>query len=302
MRELGLTAADVRVRTSDRRLLWAGLDALGFDASHRDVSLAVIDKLARQPRDVSVQKLRDGGIDGDRVERLLSLVETKNVGDFVAAAGGGTTVRAAAAPLATTFEYLKALGVGEWIDFDPTIVRGLAYYTGIVFELFDARGEFRAICGGGRYNDLLKSLGGVDLPALGFGMGDVVLSELLRARGLMPANAGDPKADFYIVGGSASAKRPFEDALRLARALRDAGFSVDHVMSAERYGTQAARNQLESARKSGARAAIFFDENNAVTALSLAGRLGDAPRHSLDADAAVAGKDLAALRPWLDAQ
>ena len=74
---------------------------------------------------------------------------------------------------------------------DLSIVRGLAYYTGIVFELFDATGEFRAICGGGRYDNLLAALGGVDLPALGFGMGDVVLGELLRARGLMPAAAAD---------------------------------------------------------------------------------------------------------------
>ncbi len=70
---------------------------------------------------------------------------------------------------------------------DLSIVRGLAYYTGMVFELFDANGEFRAICGGGRYDNLLGALGGVDLPALGFGMGDVVLTELLRDRGLLPA-------------------------------------------------------------------------------------------------------------------
>ena len=70
-----------------------------------------------------------------------------------------------------------------------SIVRGLAYYTGIVFELFDAKGEFRAICGGGRYDTLLAALGGTDLPALGFGMGDVVLGELLRERGLMNACA-----------------------------------------------------------------------------------------------------------------
>ena len=78
------------------------------------------------------------------------------------------------------------MGLGEYLDLDLTIVRGLAYYTGTVFELFDARGELRAICGGGRYDNLLQSLGGVDLPALGFGMGDVVLGELLRDRGLVP--------------------------------------------------------------------------------------------------------------------
>jgi histidyl-tRNA synthetase len=301
MRELGLTSADVRVRMSDRRLLWAGLDALGFDASQRDLSLAVIDKIARQPRDVSAAKLRDGGITPDRVEKLLELVATKSVGDFVAKTGEHTGVAAAAEPMVRAIEYLSALGVGDWIDFDPTIVRGLAYYTGIVFELFDARGEFRAICGGGRYDDLLNSLGGVDLPALGFGMGDVVLSELLRARNLMPPNAGESGADFYIVGGGASARRPFTDALRLARALRDGGFAVDHAMSAERYASQAARNQLEAAKKSGARAAIYFDEADAVTAMSLGGRLSGAPRYTMHADLALGGRELAPLRAWLEA-
>jgi histidyl-tRNA synthetase len=301
MRELGLTSKDVRVRMSDRRLLWAGLDALGFDASQRDVSLAVIDKLARQPREVSVEKLQQGGIPADQVENLLALVETRSVEAFVAGAGGGEGVRRAAEPATRATEYLAALGVADWVDFDPTIVRGLAYYTGIVFELFDAVGEFRAICGGGRYDNLLASLGGADLPALGFGMGDVVLSELLRARKLMPVHAGDSQADFYIVGGGASAKRPFADALRLARALRDGGFAVDHAMSADRYSSQAARNQLESAKKSGARAAIHFDENDAVTAISLAGKLGDAPRYTMNADAALSGRELTALRAWLDA-
>ncbi|MFN9959034.1 MAG: ATP phosphoribosyltransferase regulatory subunit, partial [bacterium] len=95
-----------------------------------------------------------------------------------------------AARFARYLAHAEALGTREWIRFDLTIVRGLAYYTGIVFELFDATGEFRAICGGGRYDQLLASLGGADLPALCFGMGDVVLGELLRARGLMPVSRG----------------------------------------------------------------------------------------------------------------
>ena len=90
------------------------------------------------------------------------------------------------------------MGLGEFVDLDLSIVRGLAYYTGTVFELFDARGELRAICGGGRYDKLLQSLGGVDLPALGFGMGDVVLGELLRDRGLAPAAAAS--IDVFLAG------------------------------------------------------------------------------------------------------
>ncbi|HEX6314795.1 MAG TPA: ATP phosphoribosyltransferase regulatory subunit, partial [Gemmatimonadaceae bacterium] len=98
------------------------------------------------------------------------------------------------------------------------------YYTGIVFELFDRKGEFRAICGGGRYDNLLKDLGGADHPALGFGMGDVVLGELLRARGLMPSEHHG--ADFYI-----AAEDPVTDleVVQLATTLRTLGASVEYA-------------------------------------------------------------------------
>src|SRR5262249_15300126 len=88
-----------------------------------------------------------------------------------------------AASLFACRDALGAMGLGDFLDLDLSIVRGLAYYTGVVFELFDAGKTLRAICGGGRYDTLLKSLGGVDLPAVGFGMGDVVLGELVKERG-----------------------------------------------------------------------------------------------------------------------
>jgi histidyl-tRNA synthetase len=90
-----------------------------------------------------------------------------------------------AAELGRLSEYqaaLAAMGLGDFVEIDLKIVRGLAYYTGIVFELFDRKGELRAICGGGRYDRLLELVGGEPLPAVGFGMGDVVLTELLRER------------------------------------------------------------------------------------------------------------------------
>ena len=97
---------------------------------------------------------------------------------------------------------LDAMGLGEYVEPDFTIVRGLAYYTGTVFELFDTKGELRAICGGGRYDNLVGAIGGVDLPCVGFGMGDVVLGELLKERGLLPSTdspAGRVRA--AVIGG-----------------------------------------------------------------------------------------------------
>jgi histidyl-tRNA synthetase len=197
------------------------------------------------------------------------------------------------------FDHLEALGIREWVDLDLSIVRGLAYYTGIVFELFDAKGELRAICGGGRYDTLLNDLGGADLPALGFGMGDVVLAELLKERHLMPEAAGSG-ADLYFVGGNGALEHPIGDALHLVQLLRDAGLSVDYGLSAERYQTQPTRNQVDSARKSGALAAICFDSGTEVLVQGLSGKITEAPNRKfaslplLAPDAAA----IAELKSW----
>ena len=140
------------------------------------------------------------------------------------------------------------MGFGEYLDLDLGIVRGLAYYTGTVFELFDAKGELRAICGGGRYDNLLQSLGGVDLPALGFGMGDVVLGELLRDRGLAPAAASS--IDVFL---AAISEEDLAELLGLARELRDAGFRVEYALSPQAVG-----KQLKLADARNARAAIVI--------------------------------------------
>ena len=301
MRELGLTSQDVRVRLSDRRLLRASLDSLGLTEKQSAGAVGVIDKLARQSREISVSKLRLTGMATEKVERLLELMSTRDVAAFVSAAGNAGEVREAAQPLRAAFECFAAMRISDWVDFDPTIVRGLAYYTGMVFELFDARGEFRAICGGGRYDDLLQALGGVNLPALGFGMGDVVLSEVVRARGLMPATGGEAHADFYVIGGPGAAERPFGDALRLIRALREGGFSVDYALSAEKYASQSTRNQIESAKKAGARSALFFENEGTVSAVDLSGKLADARRWTGSAASALSGSENHALRAWLDA-
>jgi len=195
--------------------------------------------------------------------------------------------------------HLESFGIASWVDLDFSIVRGLAYYTGIVFELFDAKGELRAVCGGGRYDNLLKDLGGVDLPALGFGMGDVVLGELLKERNLMPAAAGTG-ADLFFVGGNGSLEHPIGDALRLIHVLRDAGFSVDYALNAEKYQSQPERNQVDNAKKSGARAVILFQPGAKVLVQGIIGKLKEAPKHEFAAKPLLANDSqaIAALREW----
>jgi histidyl-tRNA synthetase len=147
--------------------------------------------------------------------------------------GDAPAVAERIADLERYYGYLEDLGVAAWVQLDLSIVRGLAYYTGIVFELFDAQGEFRAICGGGRYDNLLNALGGVDLPALGFGMGDVVLGELLRARGLADAPFSEP--DFWV---AAKEDGDFRDVLLAATQLRRAGASVEYALRPQTLGKQ----------------------------------------------------------------
>jgi len=133
---------------------------------------------------------------------------------------------------------LDGLGVLDWVSIDLKIVRGLAYYTGIVFELFDAKGELRAICGGGRYDTLLQSLGGVDLPALGFGMGDVVLLELLKARKLLPVF--DAGVDVFVLVENETLRLP---TLKLIQELRAAGLSVEYSLTPAKPDKQFKRAQ-----------------------------------------------------------
>lgn len=300
MKELGLGPQDVRARVSDRRLLNAVLASNDVREEAWAAVYAVLDKKARQPREVSLQKLRDAGLDEIEATAVLEvefqLLEEKNAS---LPAAHLERLREPVQRMRRYLDHLDALGVGEWVDVDLSIVRGLAYYTGIVFELFDAKGELRAICGGGRYDNLLKDLGGVDLPALGFGMGDVVLGELLKERNLMPAAAGTG-ADLFFVGGNGSLEHPIGDALRLIHVLRDAGFSVDYALNAEKYQSQPERNQVDNAKKSGARAVILFQPGAKVLVQGIVGKLKEAPKHEFAAKPLLANDSqaIAALREW----
>ena len=303
MRELGLTSVDVRARVSDRRLLNGILVTLGVTDEQVPAVYGVVDKFARHPRELSSEKLAEAGIAPALVERILTLAAGTTFEAVRAEFGSAPAAQEHVERFARYLAALDALGVGDWVVLDLSVVRGLAYYTGIVFELFDAKGELRAICGGGRYDTLLKSLGGVDLPALGFGMGDVVLGELLNDRGLFPAEA-EEATDFQLVAGNGAGQHSYGEALSLVTSLRRAGFSVAHGMNAERYMGQATRNQVDGAKKASVSAAIYFREDGATEAMSLLGKMSGAPTHTMDSAAALAGNAavMQGLREWLQQQ
>jgi histidyl-tRNA synthetase len=239
MRGFGLGPEDVRVRVSDRQYMMRMLADLGIRDDFVPVVFQAIDRIEKDPS--GARTLLEGQIDAGTVARIARLTDATYRAELRTSLTQDTH-------LGATFARLDELGVGAWIDFDPTIVRGLAYYTGTVFELFDAKRTLRAICGGGRYDTLLGTLGGADLPALGFGMGDVVLGELLKDRGLHPQQPAT--IDVFVASVTPD---DVPEVLRTVRKLRDAGIRVEYSLNANPVG-----KQLNLANARGGRLALVI--------------------------------------------
>ena len=235
MRAFGLGSGDVRVRLSDRKLLGSILETLDLGGDRERPAHQALDKLGRREYGAARQALLDAGAPQQAVENLESLGSMRDLGQVE------TLYRHAGTPrLRAVIDALKAMGLADFVDLDLTIVRGLAYYTDTVFELFDAKKSLRAICGGGRYDNLLEHLGGVALPAVGFGMGDVVLRELLKDQGRLPEYR--PSVD-AIVAAVTPEDQPH--VLALAHELRDADIRVEYALAEL---TLAKQLQLANAR------------------------------------------------------
>lgn len=250
-RELGLGADEVRVRLSDRRVLSALLLSAGVTEAQLPLAYAAIDKRERMDRPALMAALQGPGGAGMSVvvaERALELSALHRLDDVAAVLAKVPGGPAALEPLRRTLDALEAMGLAHFVDVDLTIVRGLAYYTGTVFELFDAGRSLRAIAGGGRYDDLLGRLGGVELPAVGFAMGDVVIGALLKERGLHPAFA--PSIEVFIAGVT---DEDLPHVLALAHECRDAGLRTEYALTAQAVGKQL---KLADARK--ARVAVLI--------------------------------------------
>jgi histidyl-tRNA synthetase len=243
MREFHLTSNDVVARVSDRRLLQAFLTGVGVTDESMAAVYGVIDKLERTPASIAAEKLDALGVPAAAIPRIVDIASVTF--DELRASIGRGDAGQVVDEFGRFLEYVPALLGGDesWLRLDLSIVRGLAYYTGIVFELFDRSGEFRAICGGGRYDTLLQSLGGAEMPALGFGMGDVVLGELLRARGLM--TVVPEAADVWLAADGAV---PLQVVMHEAARRRAQGQSVEYALR-----EQSLSKQKKAAQASGAR-------------------------------------------------
>lgn len=249
LRELGLTAEDFSARVSDRRLLTALLRGIGVQDEKVGAAFGIIDKIERLPAEKAEQLLVDEiGLNKGEIKSLYSLLSASSIEDVDGAFGDDVGVVEELDRFRRYMEMLEAMGLGDFVELDLRIVRGLAYYTGIVFELFDRKGELRAICGGGRYDRLLELVGGDSQPAVGFGMGDVVLGELLTERGLVPAYGR--VLDYFVVSVTAE-EHP--EALRLAHELRDRGHSVAYGLK-----QQGMAKQMKAAAREGASTVLII--------------------------------------------
>ena len=254
LRVFGLTAADFRVRLSDRTLWFLFLESLGVPESAAVPVLAVVDKLERTAPAELLKMMTDALAGTDCVpatvlEKVRAFVALDSLDKLEGFFGGAEEkITARLADWKALLDTLNALGLTDFISLDLTIVRGLAYYTGFVFEAFERSGDGRALAGGGRYDALVKKLGGPDMPAVGFGMGDVTLKNLLEAKGLLPVYADGP--DFYAVILDAAA-RPA--ALADVALLRQAGLRTEYSFKEGKFG-----KLIQAAEQAGARYALIY--------------------------------------------
>ena len=220
--EIGLSSDDVVISISNRKVLEEVLGSLGVEGDLFAKTCIVVDKMDKLPPDVIEKQLSDIGHSSEVITKIQTVLGIKDMKNLKSSLDKSSS---AISELNTLFELIEAYGMSEWVQFDASVVRGLAYYTGSVFEAHDREGKFRAICGGGRYDNLLSTLGGKDLPATGFGFGDMVIMELLAEKGLIPE----------LISGVDDIVLPLNQdlrdiAVRVAASLRLSDRTVDLVL------------------------------------------------------------------------
>ncbi len=247
----GLTKDDFYVRLSDRDLWFFYLEALGFNDAQARSLLGAIDRFEKMGDD-AFKGYADahGALPADQKDKVLAFLKIKSLTELEAALAAFPSEKIATRlnDWRKVLGGVGAMGLADFIAVDLSVVRGLAYYTGFVFEAFDRKGDLRALAGGGRYNDLVKKLGGPDLPAVGFAIGDVTTGLLLEQRNLAPAYSRAPDV-YVVIGGEAERKVAFAD----IHALRAAGFQTDYPFKDLAFG-----KQFKVAAESGARLALIY--------------------------------------------
>ena len=225
-RSVGLGPEDLVIRVSSRKVLEEVLGSVGVSGEAFPAVCVIVDKMGKTPEEAMSAQLAKQGLDDDAISTIRS---TLGLQDFDALSSALGDDSPAVSELTSLFSLIDSYGISDWVAFDASVVRGLAYYTGPVFEAHDRAGELRAIVGGGRYDRLLSTLGGRDMPATGFGFGDMVIMELLASKGLVPELSSGNQD---LVVSSDESLRPA--AMSVAQRLRASGRTVDLVLEDKR--------------------------------------------------------------------
>lgn len=269
----GLNEQDFYVRLSDRNLWFYYLEALGLDEPRIRGVLGAVDRYEKYGDDAFKGYTEQfGALDAVLKDRILAFLQIKSLEALeqtLASLGDKLTARLA--DWRKLLGGLEAMGFAPYVTVDLGVVRGLAYYTGFVFEAFDRKGELRALAGGGRYDDLVQKLGGPALPAVGFAIGDMTFALLLEQRGLMPTLVTAPDV-YCVIGGPAERLAAFAD----IQALRAMGFRVDYPLKDSAFG-----KQFKAAAESGAKLALIYGTDELAKGIVKIRDLKDRTEHEV---------------------
>jgi len=235
LQEVGLGTDDIVVKISSRKMLAAILQSIGVAEEELQPLYALLDKRSKLPQEAFEEMLEKNVSDENKRKKILEVMAVQSIEQIGNIVKLSEKAKESINELKRLFELLGIMGVADFCVFDIGIIRGLAYYTGIVFEIFDKASQLRAIGGGGRYDDLLKQFGGPAVSATGFGIGDCVLGILLEEKGLLKKQLPTPKLDYFV---AFTDQRFFEKAVEMTAKLRRKGKAVSFSYKPSGLGKQ----------------------------------------------------------------
>ncbi len=252
LRSVGLTSHDIRAKISSRKLLAAVLRSIGIADDKLDAMYALLDKKAKLPAETFEAMLAEQAPDVERARAIADFMALTSIDEVERTVEKNDDVCEAIENLKAVFTTLNLMGVSDYCVFDLGIVRGLAYYTGVVFEVHDVVGQLRAICGGGRYDNLLRDFGGPAISATGMGMGDCVLEILLQDKGLLDSQVPQRHVEYFVASAdSQSGSAVYGIVAQIRSRGRSANFS---------YKLGGLSKQLKEASSQNARTCIIIGQ------------------------------------------